>query len=54
MLVLALLVLIFAAVAAYGFTALIILVARGTAHTAMASPAPRGPVNLKAADCLRG
>lgn len=54
MLILASLVLIFAAVAVYGFTALIILVARGTAHTAMASPASRGLANGKGANCLRG
>ena len=54
MLILASLVLIFAAVAVYGFTALIILVARGTAHTAMVSPASPGLANGKGANCLRG
>lgn len=38
MLVLALLFLIFSAVAAYGFTYMIILVARGSAHTWLTSP----------------
>lgn len=38
MLVLALLLLIFSALAAYGFTYMIILVARGSAHTWLTSP----------------